>query len=60
MNPIKAEVLTTGGLQGVTLLNEDQLLQVITKYNPTLLAKFARLGLRMALHQMAGYSVSNI
>ena len=54
----KVEVLTTGGLQGVSFLTEDQLLEVITKYNPTLLAKFAKLGTRMFLHQLAGFKKS--
>ncbi|AGR48541.1 hypothetical protein A4L_14 [Anabaena phage A-4L] len=53
-----AEVLTTTGLKTAALMTEDQLLEVITEYKPTLLAKFARLGLRVALHQMAGYQVT--
>jgi hypothetical protein len=50
-----AEIQTPGGLQGVTLLNEDQMLEVICKYNPELLMKFAQVTLRMYLHQEAGY-----
>jgi hypothetical protein len=51
----KAEINTTTGLKTVTLLNEDQILEVICKYNPSLLMKFARVTLRMYLHQEAGY-----
>jgi hypothetical protein len=32
----KAEIQTTGGLQGVTLLNETQILEVIAKYKSEL------------------------
>ena len=55
----QAEILTEGGLQGGALFSESQMLEVIAKYNPTLLTKFAQLGLRAFLHQMAGYTVKS-
>ncbi len=39
-----AEVQTPGGIQGVRLLSEEQIVEVVTKYKPELLAKFAKLG----------------
>ncbi len=39
-----AEVQTPGGIQGVALLSEEQIVEVVTKYKPELLAKFAKLG----------------
>ncbi|WP_414575174.1 KilA-N domain-containing protein [Anabaena sp. CCY 9402-a] len=43
--PLKtAEVYTPGGLQGVALLDEKQLITLVAKYNPTLLAKFVGYG----------------
>jgi hypothetical protein len=53
------EVPTPGGLQGVRFFSESQMLEVIAKYNPTLLIKFAQLGLRAFLHTMAGYTVKS-
>jgi hypothetical protein len=52
-----AEIQTPVGIRSVKLLNEDQILQVVSKYNPSLLIKFAQCGLRVFLHQLAGYSV---
>jgi hypothetical protein len=54
-----AEIQTAGGLQGAYLLNEHQILEVVSKYNPSLLIKFAQCGLRVFLHQLAGYSVNS-
>ena len=51
------EIQTPGGTQGVKLLNEEQILDVITFYKPTLLRQFAKIGLRAFLHQLAGYQV---
>ncbi len=39
-----AEIHTTTGLKTVGLLSEEQIVQVVTKYKPELLAKFAKLG----------------
>ncbi len=54
-----AEVQTPGGIQGAQLLSEEQIVQVVTKYKPELLAKFAKLGVRVFLHQLAGYEVKS-
>jgi hypothetical protein len=54
-----AEIQTPGGLQGVKLLNENQILEVVSKYNPSLLIKFAQCGLRVFLHQLAGFEVNS-
>jgi hypothetical protein len=49
---------TSGGKQS-RLLNESQILEVVSKYKPDLLINFAQLGLRMYLHTMAGYKVQS-
>ncbi|MGL5077528.1 MAG: hypothetical protein ACRDBG_17110 [Waterburya sp.] len=54
-----AEILTPGGTQGAKLLDENQILEIITKYKPALLKEFGRLGLRMYLHVIAGYEVKS-
>lgn len=56
---LQAEINTPGGLQGAVLLNEKQILSVLKKYKPELLVEFAQLGLRMFLHQLAGYEVKS-
>ncbi len=38
-----AEIHTTTGLKTVSLLSEEQIVEVVTKYKPELLAKFAKL-----------------
>ncbi len=38
-----AEIHTTTGLKTVGLLSEEQIVEVVTKYKPELLAKFAKL-----------------
>jgi hypothetical protein len=53
-----AEIQTTTGLKTVALLNEKQIIEVVSKYNPSLLIKFAQCGLRVFLHQLAGYAVT--
>jgi hypothetical protein len=37
-----AEIQTAGGLQGCALLNEKQIIEVVSKYNPSLLMTFAQ------------------
>jgi hypothetical protein len=54
-----AEIQTPIGIRSVTLLNEKQILEVVSKYNPTLLMKFAQCGLRVFLHQLAGFEVNS-
>lgn len=54
------EILTPGGLQGVTIFDEDAILVVLEKYNPSRLKQFAKLGIRLALHQIAGYQISKL
>ncbi len=46
---LDAEILTSGGLQGAKLLNENQILEVVCKYKPSLLMKFAQCGIRVFL-----------
>jgi hypothetical protein len=59
MTLLSAEINTAGGLQGGALLNESQILEVVSRYKPELLIKFAQMGLRMFLHQLAGYEVTS-
>jgi hypothetical protein len=54
-----AEIITPTGLKTARLLNENQILEVVSKYNPTLLIKFAQCGLRVFLHALAGYSIKS-
>ena len=56
---LEAEVLTTTGFKTSRLFNESQILEVVAKYKPDLLIKFAQAGLRVFLHQLAGYQVSS-
>lgn len=51
----EAQIDTPGGKQGVALLDEDQIVEVLEKYNTSRLKQFAKLGVRVALHQIAGY-----
>lgn len=59
MTLLQAEILTTTGLKTSALLNESQILEVVAKYKPDLLIKFAQAGLRVFLHQLAGYKVNS-
>jgi hypothetical protein len=59
MTLLSAEINTASGLQGVALLKESQILEVVSRYKPELLIKFAQIGLRMFLHQLAGYEVTS-
>jgi hypothetical protein len=49
------QVVTPSGSKTVALLDEDQIVEVLEKYNPSRLKQFAKLGIRTALHQIAGY-----
>jgi hypothetical protein len=57
---INAEVDTEGGLQGAALLSEGSICKILAKYNPDRLVQFAELGIRTALHQIAGYQNTSI
>ncbi len=49
------QIDTPSGSKTVALLNEDQIVEVLEKYNTKRLKQFAKLGIRTALHQIAGY-----
>ncbi len=51
----EAQIDTATGKKTVTLFDEDQILVVLKKYNPDRLMQFAKLGIRTALHQIAGF-----
>ncbi len=59
MTLLSAEIKTAIGLRSVALLNENQILEVVCKYKPDLLMKFAQCGLRVFLHQLAGFKVES-
>lgn len=59
MELLDAEILTNGGLQGAKLLNENQILEVVCKYKPILLKKFAACGIRVFLHELAGFKIQS-
>ena len=53
----KSEVLTNTGFKTSNLLNEDSILKCLKHYNPEMLLNFAKLGLRMSLHRIAGFKL---
>ena len=46
---------TAGGIQAVALFSEDQIIEVLEQYDTNRLKQFAKLGIRTALQQIAGY-----
>jgi hypothetical protein len=52
-------IKTSNGDKDVKLLNEEQILKCLVKYNPEAILKFAQAGLRVYLHQIAGYQVTS-
>jgi hypothetical protein len=52
---IKAKVPTATGLKTGDMLPESSICKILAKYNPGRLEQFAMLGIRTALHQIAGY-----
>lgn len=54
-----AEVLTRSGLQGVRLINEKLIAEWLLKDNPDMATKLLTLGIRVFLHQLAGYEVKS-
>lgn len=52
-----AEIQTTHGVHGGRLLDESIIIQWLANDAPDMLLKFAQVGVRMYLHQLAGYSV---
>jgi len=53
-----AEIQTVTGLKTVNLVPEDLIVEWLPKDNPEMASKLMRLGVRMFLHQMAGYEVT--
>lgn len=53
-----AEILTPGGLQGVTLISEDLIVEWLPKDNPKMATQLMKLGVRVFLHKLAGYEVT--
>lgn len=51
------EVLTPGGIQGVALIGEKLICKWLPKDNPEAAESLLQLGVRIALHKMAGYLV---
>jgi hypothetical protein len=49
------QAVTATGKKTVTLLDEDQIIEVLERYNTKRLKQFAKLGVNTALHQIAGY-----
>jgi hypothetical protein len=59
MELISAEITTNTGIKTVHLLNEEQILEVVTRYHPKLIKAFVKAGLRVYLHQLAGFKVTS-
>ena len=58
--PVKtAEIPTNGGLQGGRLITEEQIVEWIPKDNPAAATLLLKIGVRMALHKMAGYEIKS-
>ena len=55
---ITAQVMTISGLQSVRLITEEQIVEWLPNDNPVMASKLLRMGVRIALHGMAGYSVT--
>jgi hypothetical protein len=51
----ETQVVMERGFKTVALLDEDQIIEVLKKYNTEPLMQFAKLGVKTALHQLAGY-----
>lgn len=58
-NVIKAEIQTAGGLQGVSLYDENTIYETFAKYKPELLIQCAKAGIRVYLHTLAGFKVNS-
>jgi hypothetical protein len=54
-----AEISTTGGIQVVRLISEDLIVDWLITDNPAAAKALLKLGVRMALHTMAGYEVKS-
>jgi hypothetical protein len=54
-----SQIHTNGGLQGVRLITEDQIVEWLPKDNPIAASHLLKMGVRMGLHKMAGYSISS-
>jgi hypothetical protein len=54
-----AKVHTNGGLQVVALITENQIVEWLPKDNPIAATQLLKMGVRMTLHKMAGYSISS-
>ena len=50
-----AEIPTPGGIQEVTLVTEDQIAEWLPKDNPSMASKLLKLGVRMFMHELAGF-----
>jgi phage antirepressor YoqD-like protein len=58
INSIKtAEVFTQGGLQVVTLIPEELIIEWLPKDNPQMATQLMKLGVRVYLHTLAGFKV---
>jgi len=53
--PKTAKILTDTGLHSVALYDEKAILKCIIKYNPRLIFLLAKAGLRVYLHDLAGF-----
>ena len=53
-----AKIYTNGGLQTVSLISENLIAEWLPRDNPKLATQMIKLGVRMFLHNLAGYSVT--
>jgi hypothetical protein len=52
----KAEIITDEGLRSGLLYDEDTIVAALSKFNPELLIDFSKMGVRKAMHTLAGYN----
>jgi hypothetical protein len=58
-SPLMTEIPTAVGLRSSSLLDEDFIHKCISKYNPVFLVECSKCGLRVYLHQLAGFQVTS-
>lgn len=51
------QVPTAAGVRSARIINENTIVEWLAKDSPETMVKFAKIGVRMFLHQLAGYSV---
>ena len=59
LGALRVEIPTEQGVRMARLYTEDEIYSCLQKYNPKLLVQCAKAGLRVYLHQLAGFKVGS-